>query len=691
MSQQKGAGHSDPGAVPRHICHCGKSFIRKEHLNRHQATHDGPAFVCDKCQRQFSRKDLHRRHVLLHDTRNPRTAISCDACRANKTKCSGSPLCSFCKRRGIRCTFKGGPRGLQRSMARDGAAPANASSDQVENDVSSLHVGLAHGSTLSDVPSSSEKRTLSANLDFLRSLTVLQRQREPGTFEPMDAGMGAIHEALIAGHPSLKKVMQLSRESSERVHACSRAYLEDFHIRWPVLHAPTFNVEHDPLPLTAAVCMIGTWFRAPTISIDRFYALRVHEFLVQRFLQDIVDSTLLSTEKKWPVDFWRAVLLTLAFSLYRTDEMVISKTMLLRSLFITHIKQLGLFDSMAIAKHQQKHFPGTYPLYLLQAREGFKKIAVLMFQLDAYLALAHGQSPMLHRQDLDVALTPSFGSWNAFGIDVCHKRLSEEPAGRAAFKISEMTKSPDTFGASPLLLEDIQLGLCGLIQTVWVSGESLPWKSNGYLGLYSRKLLLIDKLDSWKAELDRSSDLISTKNVMNGAADYLLLAYRGEDDSATSALKRITALIQDSTVLYYFLKLCACSGLRICNKDVLDEQIDGTQARSYKSSYYGQEVLVCALDMIKTVEAFDTSAACVNPLIRHALRVGAQLTRELISEQICDCRTKEGQVGTDMVPPRRIENGRYLVVDGERVCVCDLETWMARFEKAVENQKTMTE
>ncbi|KAH7255330.1 uncharacterized protein BKA55DRAFT_313663 [Fusarium redolens] len=43
----------------RHTCHCGKSFIRKEHLRRHQATHGERNFVCPICQRSFTRKLVH--------------------------------------------------------------------------------------------------------------------------------------------------------------------------------------------------------------------------------------------------------------------------------------------------------------------------------------------------------------------------------------------------------------------------------------------------------------------------------------------------------------------------------------------------------------------------------------------------------------------------------------------------------
>jgi predicted SprT family Zn-dependent metalloprotease len=48
--------HGSSNITDRHVCHCGKSFIRKEHLKRHQATHGERAFLCDQCQQSFTRK-----------------------------------------------------------------------------------------------------------------------------------------------------------------------------------------------------------------------------------------------------------------------------------------------------------------------------------------------------------------------------------------------------------------------------------------------------------------------------------------------------------------------------------------------------------------------------------------------------------------------------------------------------------
>lgn len=52
---------TDPGAQPRHVCHCGKRYIRIEHLRRHQAMHGDPSYVCGICGRSYTRT-----YVFIH-------------------------------------------------------------------------------------------------------------------------------------------------------------------------------------------------------------------------------------------------------------------------------------------------------------------------------------------------------------------------------------------------------------------------------------------------------------------------------------------------------------------------------------------------------------------------------------------------------------------------------------------------
>jgi len=52
------ASASTTAATAEHVCHCGRRFLRKEHLQRHKAVHEAPSFVCRICQRSFTRKQV---------------------------------------------------------------------------------------------------------------------------------------------------------------------------------------------------------------------------------------------------------------------------------------------------------------------------------------------------------------------------------------------------------------------------------------------------------------------------------------------------------------------------------------------------------------------------------------------------------------------------------------------------------
>ncbi|KAH6951274.1 hypothetical protein BKA56DRAFT_605900 [Ilyonectria sp. MPI-CAGE-AT-0026] len=48
----------------QHVCFCGKSYVRKEHLRRHQAIHDGmQQHTCTLCGAKFARKYVDRRRI----------------------------------------------------------------------------------------------------------------------------------------------------------------------------------------------------------------------------------------------------------------------------------------------------------------------------------------------------------------------------------------------------------------------------------------------------------------------------------------------------------------------------------------------------------------------------------------------------------------------------------------------------
>ncbi|KAK9319149.1 hypothetical protein V1517DRAFT_61441 [Lipomyces orientalis] len=665
-----------------HTCHCGKSFARKEHLSRHQATHDKLAHICNVCQRRFSRKDVLRRHSLLHEAGHTRTVVSCDACRANKTKCSGGTQCLLCARRGIICAFRSGLHRPKSASTSDGTTAMNASvreDDNNDDDESMLPTSSWPESSLTENSLHKEDEFFLPSHQLFLNLTIVPSKPAPTSqLQFLSPGMEGIHELLVAGDSSLETAVQVSDELQKWVAKCLETYFKDFHLRWPIFNAPTFDVKIVSLPLAASVCVIGAWLQNSAEWTERFCALRVHEILLQLLLHNLIDPESMLEGEAWPIELFQAVLLTLIFSLYRTDKSTLSRATLLRSAFITRLRDIGAFNAELLADHLKAHFSGIYAPYTLSMREKFKRLLALTYQFDVYFALAHGKPPILHRQEVGVDLPTSFALWNAYGLDIFAKRQPEEPPGRSGFQISEMTNYPGSFTSSQLLVEDVLLGLCGLLQAIWVLTQSLPSRTRGYLGDAFQRVLLIETLDAWKYELDKINRLADRRNINSDAARYLFLAYRGENNSVAASLERTTILVQDGMVLYYYLKMYHYAGLNASKE-------------TWPTSKYGREALICALQVLKIVDSIRASGASINPLIRHALTMGVNVTRALVSCQQCECLTKEGQRSTKMDLQQWTEIGGPICIDGTPVCVCKLKVWIEKFEKAILDQKIMVE
>lgn len=99
-----------------------------------------------------------------------------------------------------------------------------------------------------------------------------------------------MYELLVAEKASIEAAIQECNESKVRVSKYIDTYIKDFHLQWPVLHAPTLDNELGTmsLPLAAAACLIGAWFQNSADWTERFYALRVHDVLLERLLHSLV-------------------------------------------------------------------------------------------------------------------------------------------------------------------------------------------------------------------------------------------------------------------------------------------------------------------------------------------------------------------------------------------------------------------
>ncbi|KAB8293040.1 hypothetical protein EYC80_007402 [Monilinia laxa] len=101
--------------------YCGKSFTRKEHLERHIPSHTNvKPHRCTLCQLSFPRRDLlQRHHSTYHEAKDPmeplpggvptvngRTPIACINCASAKTGCDKRVPCSRCAEKNLPCASR---------------------------------------------------------------------------------------------------------------------------------------------------------------------------------------------------------------------------------------------------------------------------------------------------------------------------------------------------------------------------------------------------------------------------------------------------------------------------------------------------------------------------------------------------------------------------------------------------------
>lgn len=103
---------------------CSKTYKRREHLHRHEASHSAVRpYRCGTCNQSYQRPDVLRRHSLTCQAKvRTRTSLvtnrrACDFCVRQKKACSNGKPCDHCRSKSVECSYSFDAGAVPRSNA----------------------------------------------------------------------------------------------------------------------------------------------------------------------------------------------------------------------------------------------------------------------------------------------------------------------------------------------------------------------------------------------------------------------------------------------------------------------------------------------------------------------------------------------------------------------------------------------
>ncbi|KAL7954679.1 hypothetical protein V8C34DRAFT_317069 [Trichoderma compactum] len=693
-----------PPTGERHMCHCGRGFLRKEHLRRHQATHGSPSFTCHVCSRSFSRRkstrrilkvkpprrhsDLLRRHLTLHDGSAPsdsKRVRACDACHASKIRCDGGVRCSLCIKRGIDCAFTRGP------------AP-NVAANPPQGSASSLHSG--HGSRSPDPPRSAHTEA---------SASTGGSQPDTNQAVPMSYTMNGTapvsqgtqqHDAPSIGIEGLQLVLEaVSRPrpsgSSSRLQrpltpevkswsaSCIKSYMGRFHDRWPVLHAPTFEHDVDSVALRSSAIMIGFWLQNETG--DNSLVFDIHNILVKRLLDELREKNM-------------------------------KKARLLFSLLITVFRQLRIFTADAIDHQIRIHFSGDFPPWVFAMKEKWKRLVANMFKLDTYISLLTQQPPSLQREELSLSLTSTFGQWNAYGLDVFFRRWPSEPMERTQYRICDLALGSQQPISPVILVEDLQIRMMGVSNYVWILNKMRGSPNPNLCVSSEQRELISGRLKRCKMQLDGMTSIWKEPEQHKMHIDFLLRAYSAREehfheDWQKPARDRFFSFVFSATMLYHLLNMhiyadvhsymqslpvVSSPGVTPANLSTTPP-INNAEIHDWATSQDARTAVAHAIFAYRvygstTSSPSDLKAEVVDPIAHMTIAAGAAILWTWIQNNTSACTCMNLPIAAELdfgfVPlgagkspavDHWIRHGGTIWLHGVHLCKCNVDVWLSPF------------
>ncbi|CZR56525.1 uncharacterized protein PAC_06414 [Phialocephala subalpina] len=514
---------------------CGKSFARKEHLARHEKSHNPANLLqCPVCKRHFNRNDSLQRHVVKHGAeykQNPsgRSKRACIVCRAGKTKCDGGEPCAKCAKRGIDCQY-----GQEDGSQRDESPSWGGTTEVLAPPTSSREV---------DAPQPSEEprsARAAAKTPGLVDWTLIQIRPDPQP-QPIPAAEVGIR-----------------RDESEKY---LEVYFDQFHHRWPILHRPSHDEEVNETDLCKlSMRMMGAWLLGNDESVQ--FAEQTHIVLVDHIMSQLCQVTSHDRfQQSLPIWICNAALLNIIFVLYYGHDREMSRAIILWNILMAALRETGFFHpGTAWPDEKQGYF---LPMRLVKLEQRHR-LAYNMFKLDSYMSLLRNKPMTIFPEELHFSLPCTFSLWNADGLHIWEERQIQEPTYRDTKSMASLIAGSalDTTQEEPMLIEDIHLCLCAMQSDIWRHYHNPAPRASCEFDNVLRRDTLRRQLDGLNSRLDQIlAQNLSLSDLGFGQEVYLPYRYYygyedhtqpGRQETVTT---RVKSILFDTVMLYFLLSL----------------------------------------------------------------------------------------------------------------------------------------
>ncbi|KAM3515324.1 hypothetical protein MY11210_001065 [Beauveria gryllotalpidicola] len=566
------------------VCECGREYIRKEHLQRHKATHGRPSFICSACDRSFTRLDLLRRHSKIHGAVVPdsRKEPACDACHASKIKCDGGSRCSLCRKRDIECTYQRANLARRVIEANPDVvfdlSGGNFSANQGTLPTTGSHHGAPRRTTAAAAAAAAARSVRATSQDSSCSASDASPPpifTPPTNVSPLEASW---NERTKAGTRVIAHAMGVLRDGGESdalsnpspkmkdwLDDCFQSYFGQFHETWPILHAPQFDEPVEFVPLAASIAIIGAW-RQITDPGAMQMIFAIHQILMQYLFSQLTRFTF-DASQPWPLAVYQASLLNAIFAFEIGKWSFIPRGRMLHVAVATILRQTNMFNSESAIHHQRRHYPSNYMPWIYEKHESWKRLAMSALKLDRDIALLYNQSAFIHNEELNMQLASSFGMWNAHGLHVLYRRVPREMSQRQDYRISQLMNMTDASLPFPLLAEDVELILLGAANHVWTYRRQCG-AATAAADLAGQRIHIMMQLELCKHQLNRMYGVQSFPKNHAAELEVMLAAYYGREEEETSpvllaeAMRRFSQATFNAAMLHSVLELHMCADVQ---------------------------------------------------------------------------------------------------------------------------------